>query len=123
MLSRFAVLRARVNTQLRRNASDRSSVVGIDRFHFDFDNMEFRKDGCLIELSKTEQKLLRILIENRGRTLPRAVLVTVIVAAACTVLIYRHFTKRTSIPVQISSSAARTISVSPIRQTTTSPRV
>lgn len=71
----LAVLRARVNTQLRRNASDRSSVVGIDRFHFDFDNMEFRKDGCLIELSKTEQKLLRILIENRGRTLPRAVLV------------------------------------------------
>ena len=37
--------------------------------------MEFRKDGQLIELSKTEQKLLRILVENRGLTLPRATLV------------------------------------------------
>lgn len=71
----LAVLRARVNAQLRRNTSGRSSIVEIDRFHFDFDNMEFRKDGHLIELSKTELKLLRILIENRGRTLPRAVLV------------------------------------------------
>ena len=37
--------------------------------------MEYRKDGQLIELSKTEQKLLRILVENRGQTLPRATLV------------------------------------------------
>ena len=37
--------------------------------------MEFRKDGQPIELSKTEQKLLRILIENRGQTLSRATLV------------------------------------------------
>ena len=37
--------------------------------------MEFWKDGLPIELSKTEQKLLRLLVENRGRTLPRAVLV------------------------------------------------
>ena len=37
--------------------------------------MEYRKEGRLIELSKTEQKLLRILVENRGRTLPRSVLV------------------------------------------------
>ena len=29
----------------------------------------------IIELSKTEQKLLRILVENRGQTLPRATLV------------------------------------------------
>ena len=37
--------------------------------------MEFRKAGQIIELSKTEQKLLRILIENRGQTLPRSTLV------------------------------------------------
>ena len=29
----------------------------------------------IIELSKTEQKLLRILVENRGQTLPRSTLV------------------------------------------------
>ena len=37
--------------------------------------MEFRKDGQPIELSKTEQKLLRVLVENRGQTLTRAALV------------------------------------------------
>lgn len=37
--------------------------------------MDFRKNGAPIELSKTEQKLLRLLVENRGQTLTRAVLV------------------------------------------------
>ena len=37
--------------------------------------MEFHKEGQLIELSKTEQKLLRVLVENRGQTLPRATLI------------------------------------------------
>ena len=34
----------------------------------------FAKNGRLIELSKTEQRLLRILVENRGRVLSREVL-------------------------------------------------
>ena len=71
----LAVLRARVNAQLRRGAHSRASCVEIDAFRFDFDRMDFRKAGQMIELSKTEQKLLRLLIENRGRTLPRAMLV------------------------------------------------
>ena len=71
----LAVLRARVNAQLRRNISAKPSCTEIDCFQFDFDRMEFRKDGQLIELSKTEQKLLRVLVENRGQTLPRATLV------------------------------------------------
>lgn len=69
----LAVLRARVNAQLRRGAKD--AEVEIDGFRFDFDRMEFRKNGALLELSKTEQKLLRILVENQGQTLPRAALV------------------------------------------------
>lgn len=71
----LAVLRARVNAQLRRSISAKSTCTEIDGFQFDFDRMEFRKDGQLVELSKTEQKLLRILVENRGQTLTRAVLV------------------------------------------------
>ena len=71
----LAVLRARVNAQLRRSISAKPSCMEIDGFQFDFDRMEFRKDRQLVELSKTEQKLLRILVENRGQTLPRAVLV------------------------------------------------
>ena len=69
----LAVLRARVNAQLRRGA--KAAEVEIDGFRFDFDRMEFRKNGALLELSKTEQKLLRILVENQGQTLPRAALV------------------------------------------------
>lgn len=71
----LAILRARVNAQLRRGTSTKTSCIEIGRFQFDFDRMEFRKDGQIIELSKTEQKLLRILIENRGQTLSRGTLV------------------------------------------------
>lgn len=71
----LAVLRARVNTQLRRNVPKKSAIIEIDCFRFDFDNMEYRKNDCLIDLSKTEQKLLRILVENSGHTIPRAVLI------------------------------------------------
>ncbi len=70
----LAILRARVNAQLRRGTSTKTSCIEIGRFQFDFDRMEFRKDGQIIELSKTELKLLRILVENRGQTLPRATL-------------------------------------------------
>ena len=37
--------------------------------------MDFRRDGRGVELSKTEQKLLRVLVENRGHAVPRAILV------------------------------------------------
>lgn len=71
----LAVLRARVNTQLRRTKIIKPSTIEMDGFWFDFEHMEFRKEGHAIELSKTEQKLLRILVENQGRTIPRSVLV------------------------------------------------
>ena len=70
----LAVLRARVNTQLRRSTAA-ARTVEIAGFSFDFDRMEFRKDGRLVELSKTEQKLLRLLVENRGVTMKRGDLV------------------------------------------------
>ena len=71
----LAVLRARVHAQLRRTAPPQAERVEIDRFSFDFGRMEFQRDGQPVELSKTEQKLLRLLVENRGRTLTRAQLV------------------------------------------------
>lgn len=68
----LAVLRARVNTQLRKAADKKSA----DRFVsgsyvFDFERMEFSVDGNMVELSKTEQKLLRILTDNAGIVLSR----------------------------------------------------
>ncbi len=71
----LAILRARVHNQLRRNAMGTENVFATSMFQFDFDRMEFRKNGVPVELSKTEQKLLRILTENRGQTLGRAALV------------------------------------------------
>ena len=73
----LAVLRARVNARLRKAAPDASSgsVFRAGPFCFDFDRMEFTKDGQEILLSRTEQKLLHILAENQGITLSRAVLV------------------------------------------------
>ncbi len=71
----LAILRARVNAQLRREQKTASSVYQSAPFLFDFDHMVFQKSGLRIELSKTEQKLLRILLDNRGMTVSRAVLV------------------------------------------------
>ena len=71
----LAVLRARVNAQLRRGAPTVSQTMSMGPFTFDFDRMDFRRDGTALELSKTEQKLLRVLVENRGHAVPRATLV------------------------------------------------
>lgn len=71
----LAVLRARVNAQLRRSTPKASHVVSMGPFVFDFEQMDFRRDGTAVELSKTEQKLLRVLVENRGHAVPRATLV------------------------------------------------
>lgn len=71
----LAVLRARVDAQLRRAGPPRPRTVELGEFSFDFEGMDFRRRGTAVELSKTEQKLLRLLVENRGRTLSREFLV------------------------------------------------
>lgn len=97
----LAVLRARVGAQLRQQEIQREQAIQqadisqrenvcqqdgdmkeekkapicIDEYCFDFERMEFRKGNQIIDLSKTEQKLLRIFIENRGITLKRSELV------------------------------------------------
>lgn len=97
----LAVLRARVGAQLRQQkiqmeklvlledklrqehlqqenaglGERKNSPICIDDYCFDFERMEFRNGDCLVELSKTEQKLLRMFMENRGITLSRSELV------------------------------------------------
>ena len=66
----LAVVRARVDAALRRGTvSDPVWCVGDLRL--DFQNMRFTKGGLDLNLSKTELRLLRLLVENRGRTLTR----------------------------------------------------
>ncbi|MDO4293448.1 MAG: response regulator transcription factor [Eubacteriales bacterium] len=67
----LAVLRARVNIQLRRAVPAKPDRMELNGFVFDFAQLKFSQNGILIDLSKTEQRLLRLLVENRGRTLPR----------------------------------------------------
>ncbi len=72
----LSVLRARVNARLRQttdNAAEQLHENG--KFCFDFDHMHFTVNGNAVELSKTEQKLLRLFVENQGNTLSRSFLV------------------------------------------------
>lgn len=69
------VLRARVGARLRNIGERTDSRVKIDDFDFDFDKMKFFKDGEPLELSKTEQKLLKILCVNKGATMKRSYLI------------------------------------------------
>ena len=68
----LAVLRARVDAALRRNSpAPAPAVFEQDGFRFDFARLDFTADGKPLQLSQTEQRLLRLLVENRGHTLPR----------------------------------------------------
>lgn len=69
----LAILRARVNAVLRRKDSSNEKFIG-SGFEFDFDKMVFTTNGQTVELSKTEQKLLKILVSNIGITLSRETL-------------------------------------------------
>lgn len=69
------VLRARIDKVLRRSVSAVYNVYTDETYSFDFDRMEFSENGSPVELSKTEQKLLKLLIQNKGQTLTRDFLV------------------------------------------------
>lgn len=70
------VLRARVMVVLRRlENKNTNNKITVDNLILDFDKMEFTKDNNKINLSKTEQKLLKMLITNKGRVLTREQLI------------------------------------------------
>ena len=70
----LAVLRARINAVVRRRQTDGNKFEE-GSFSFDFDNMLFYADNVPVELSKTEQRLLKLLVSNRGVTLSRDMLI------------------------------------------------
>lgn len=71
------VLRARVNTVLRRRSAGRRTGSEAENLFYDgdleldFDTMTFKKGGNPITLSRTEQKLLKLLLVNRGQILSK----------------------------------------------------
>ena len=70
----LAVLRARVNTQIRRAGDSNEQVYKSEGYIFDFEKMIFKVNGESIELSKSEQKLLKMLIDNSPNTVAREIL-------------------------------------------------
>ena len=74
-------LRARVNTQLRnrtvqmqKESTQNTQIWEGSIWKFDFTNMRFTVSGQEVELSKTEQKLLALLVQHAGMTVPRETL-------------------------------------------------
>ncbi len=65
------ILRARIRALLRRNTGDQQSEYNDHVFQFRFDTMEFFKEGNPVELSKTEQRILYLLVFNAGQILTR----------------------------------------------------
>lgn len=103
----LAVLRARVNAAARRTKTN-NNLFKIGSFSFDFENMLFFNNGEAVELSKTEQRLLKILVANRGITLSRDMLINKVWGSgaefveenALSVTIKRLRQKLPSIPVK-----------------------
>lgn len=71
----LAVLRARVAVQLRNPPAMSAQVVAMGPFRFDFARMVFLRGENEVTLSKTEQKLLHVLVENRGHAVRRETLI------------------------------------------------
>lgn len=76
----LSVLRARVNTQLRKNQQQKNEKREGQEFTdgpyaFNFSDMKFYNGQENAELSKTEQKLLLLLTQNAPNTVKREVLI------------------------------------------------
>lgn len=65
------VLRARIRALLRRNVPEQRSEYRKGCFHFLFDRMEFYKNGQAVDLSKTERRILHLLVFHEGRIITR----------------------------------------------------
>ncbi|MDR2163236.1 MAG: response regulator transcription factor [Clostridiales Family XIII bacterium] len=65
------VLRARAMAALRRSGTGAENRIVIGNLVFDFEKMEFSKAGLPVQISRTEQKLLRKLVDNKGSILTR----------------------------------------------------
>ena len=69
------VLRARIDKILKKGSVPAANHYQDEKFFFEFDQMKFLVHGEAVELSKTEQRLLRLLTQNAGKTLTRDYLV------------------------------------------------
>lgn len=70
------ILQARIDAVLRRiGKGTKETRIVIDNLKIDFEHMVFEKDGEKLLLSLTEQKLLKVLLLNRGNILTKEQLI------------------------------------------------
>lgn len=65
----LAILRARVEVQLRRKQP--AATIQTGDYSFDFEQQIFEKSDKRIELSQTEQKILKLLLKHKGSVVAR----------------------------------------------------
>lgn len=65
------VLRARIRALLRRTGNETEKEYNKGAFSFRFETMDFYNNGTYIELSKTEQRILYLLVFNERQILTR----------------------------------------------------
>ena len=65
------VLRARIRALLRRPAPEQETDYAQGPFRFQFATMEFLKNGIPVDLSRTEQRILYLLVFHPGQILTR----------------------------------------------------
>lgn len=71
----LAVLRARLSSLKRRSRPEKRSVYELEGLRLDFDRLLFFCGEEELTLSRNEQKLLRLFVENQGRILTRETLI------------------------------------------------
>lgn len=72
------VLRARIEKLLQKGKREKEGrkLWRFGELELDFENMRFLKAGVQVELSKTEQRLLKLLVENHHITMKRETLLS-----------------------------------------------
>lgn len=65
------VLESRIAAVLRRVPEDRQNLLSCGNITLDKNKMQVCMDGVQVELTALEYRLLYVLLENKGRTLPR----------------------------------------------------
>ena len=67
----IAVLESRIAAVLRRTSDDGGNVLSCGNIQLDREKMQVVMDGQSVDATALEYRLLEVLMENKGRTLPR----------------------------------------------------
>lgn len=70
----IAVLESRIAAVLRRVPDEAGGILSCGDIRFDKEKMQVYLSGSLIDMTSLEYRLLQVFMENKGRTLPRGLI-------------------------------------------------